>query len=217
MRIWIETIAPGTDEGARAVPAMIRRRLSAVGKLALGALAGLDPAQHEPMVFASSWGDADKGAELLSQAAAEGSVSPMGFSGSVHNAVGAIASIWLKNKLAYRSVSAGCETTESGLVEAAMELQAHDSVLFVRYEGARPALYSGLALPDLPHQAYAWACRIVKGPSLGAALCVELTRIGAAAGAPDFDAASEIAFLGDPSATVLQHGPWLWKKVSPCS
>ena len=216
MRISIETITRGSEDGAKAVPAMIRRRLSPVGKLALGALAQLEPRSDEPMVFASSWGDADKGVDLLRQAAREGAVSPMGFSGSVHNAVGAIASIWLKNRLAYRSVSAGCETTEAGLLEAAMELENHESVLFVRYESARPGYYASISLADMPEHSYAWACRITREPACRAGLALELTRNNAAGAKPALDTCGELAFLLNGQAKTLQHGPWLWVKADAC-
>ena len=210
MLIHVAAIASGTDASARAVPPMIRRRLAPIGRMALGVLSSLAPDSETPMVFASSWSDASKGAELLMQAIGESAVSPMGFSGSVHNAIGATASIWLKNRLAYRSVSAGAETTEAGLLEAAMALAEHESVLFVRYEDAPPSLYSNLDIADLPGEPYAWGLRLVRDPGDGIRT-VRIERTGE--GASKRDAAEELAFLTDAARTSLQHGPWLWEKV----
>ena len=60
------------EPAASPVPAMIRRRLSPLGRLALGALCDLAPRPQEPAIYASSWGDLSALLTLLESLSATG-------------------------------------------------------------------------------------------------------------------------------------------------
>lgn len=144
------------------VPALLRRRMTPFGRVALSAMADVAPQENETLLFASSWGDITRGFALQSSLAAEGEVSPAAFSSSVHNGSIAIASIWLKNHTAYRALGAGPCTAAAGLVESFLTLKASDkceSVILVRAEDAVPALWHRPELCDAPCPT-AWAMRL---------------------------------------------------------
>ena len=84
-------------------PAMLRRRLTPLGKLAVSAIAELKPQENEPMVFASSWGDLARSFALLESLCSSAEMSPAAFALSVHNAIGATTAIWLKDRSAHKA------------------------------------------------------------------------------------------------------------------
>ncbi|MEX2366471.1 MAG: beta-ketoacyl synthase chain length factor, partial [Pseudohongiellaceae bacterium] len=77
------------------VPAMLRRRLTAMGKRALWcAYQVLDPdVRPIATVFSSQHGEVEQTLKLLTDLASGQSLSPTGFSLSVHNAIGGIYSM----------------------------------------------------------------------------------------------------------------------------
>ncbi|MGN1208988.1 MAG: beta-ketoacyl synthase chain length factor [Duodenibacillus sp.] len=144
------------------VPALLRRRMTPFGRVALSAMADLAPRDSETLLFASNWGDVTRGFALHSSLAANAEVSPAAFSSSVHNGSIAIASIWQKNHTAYRALSAGPCTAAAGLMEGFLTLKASDdcrSVILVRAEDAVPALWHRPGLCDAPGP-MAWAMRL---------------------------------------------------------
>ena len=161
---WAATGVKPAEEAVPAcpVPAMMKRRMTPLGRLALTALADVKPRQEEAVVFASSWGDNGRTHALLADMTADATgVSPAGFSSSVHNGVAAVAAIWLKNHHVASAVSGGDLTTEAGLSECALALaDSADSVILVRYEEPLPADWNTpcrrIATPAVP---YAWAAR----------------------------------------------------------
>ena len=91
---WAATGVKPAEEAVPAcpVPAMMKRRMTPLGRLALTALADVKPRQEEAVVFASSWGDNGRTHALLADMTADATgVSPAGFSSSVHNGVAAVA------------------------------------------------------------------------------------------------------------------------------
>lgn len=107
---WAATGVKPAEEVVPAcpVPAMMKRRMTPLGRLALTALADVKPREEEAVVFASSWGDNGRTHALLADMTADATgVSPAGFSSSVHNGVAAVAAIWLKNHHVASAVSGG--------------------------------------------------------------------------------------------------------------
>ena len=144
------------------VPALLRRRMTPFGRVALSAMADIAPHADETLLFASNWGDVTRGFALHSALAAEGEVSPAAFSSSVHNGSIAIASIWQKNHTAYRALSAGPCTAAAGLVESFLTLKTTEgcgSVILVRAEDAVPELWHRPGLCDASGPT-AWAMRL---------------------------------------------------------
>lgn len=142
------------------MPAMQRRRLNALGRAA--AQVAWDchsPRSESPVVFASGYGDAQRGLHLLKEFAASGDASPTDFALSVHNAIGAMYSIARGDRAAYGSIAAGAASAAAGVLECCSLLAegAHDALL-VCYDSPLPGEYA--AFHREPMCAYAWAWRI---------------------------------------------------------
>ena len=161
--------APGLTE----MPAMMRRRIEPLGRVALQAAywaQGDEPTG--PVVFASRWGELSRSIEMLEQLAAGEPLSPTAFSLSVHNAIGALYSIARKDRNNYQAVSAGEFSLEAGFTEAAgLIADGAERVLLVFVDCPLPELYAELA-PAAQGSLfpYALACllsRVDAGISLG--------------------------------------------------
>jgi hypothetical protein len=149
-------------------PAMLRRRLSPLGRMAFHVAhrcrrgdAGL------PMVFASRYGDAQRSIELLGSVARSEPLSPTMFGLSVHNAIGATYAIAQSDSANHVAVAAGAGSAAAGVVEAVALL--HDGapeVMVVCYDAPLPGAYAMFA--DEVPASYAWAWRLQR-PQAGQA------------------------------------------------
>lgn len=200
------------------VPALLRRRLTPFGRTALSALADLAPQPTEPIVFASSWGDIERSFALLSDLAADEDLSPMAFSSSVHNAVPAVACIWLKNHTACRAVAAGPLSASAALLESALALEVSESVLLLVAESAMPKLWNSPHQPDSAPCPLAWAARLQRA-SDAALFEIEL-RASAAHQHRSLsaDMLEVLRFALDARSQLTQHDGqrgWTWTKRLP--
>lgn len=153
--------APGSaDAPLPQMPAMLRRRLGPLGRMAAQvAWQCQQDALGIPVVFASRYGDAARALRLLKEFAAEAPMSPADFALSVHNAIGAMYSIARTDMSAYSSIAAGAASAAAGLVEAAGLLaDGAAEVLLVCYDAPLPGEYA--AFEDEPACAYAWSWRV---------------------------------------------------------
>ncbi|WP_296353648.1 beta-ketoacyl synthase chain length factor [Ramlibacter sp.] len=153
---------PEGEHGAAltAMPAMQRRRLGPLGRMAAAVAYDCQPNDPDmPMVFASRYGDAVRALGLLKEFAHSGAMSPADFALSVHNAIGAMYSIARSDTSAYTSVAAGPASAAAGLIEAAGLLaDGAQEVMLVNYDAALPGEYA--AFEGGPACAYAWAWRL---------------------------------------------------------
>lgn len=137
------------------VPAMQRRRLSPLAKIALNsALNALDGCRVDYIVWASKYGDEQKTLDILQDVLQGQTPSPTQFSTSVHNAIAGLYSILCQDDTPSTSLS--CEWTEA-LIEAYAVLKSSPEiqrVLVVSYDQALPRVYRDAY--DFP--AYALAC-----------------------------------------------------------
>lgn len=142
------------------VPAMVRRRLNALGRTALQPAFDVHtPAPDVPVVFASRYGDASRALDLLAELVRGEALSPTSFGLSVHNAIGAMYSIIRGDRSNYLSVAAGPGTAAAGLVEAAGLLaDGAPEVLVVCCDAPLPGGYA--TFEDGPAALYAWAWRV---------------------------------------------------------
>lgn len=152
------------------MPAMMRRRLDPLGRVALQAAwdcQGNDAAC--PVVFASRYGEVGRSVALLDSLVREGNVSPMSFSLSVHNAIGALYSIARRDVHPYSAIAAGDETVEAAFVEAAGLLaDGAPAVMVVVYDEPLPGRYRAFA--EHVHFPRGWACRLEPAGSGGLSL-----------------------------------------------
>ena len=69
------------------IPAMLRRRMSVLEKIAISLAARITPKSDDyQIVFASRFGEWEQTIKLIRQFYEDKEMSPMGFSNSVHNA-----------------------------------------------------------------------------------------------------------------------------------
>nr|WP_259372151.1 beta-ketoacyl synthase chain length factor [Caldimonas mangrovi] len=142
------------------IAAMMRRRLSTLGRMALQAswwCQGDRPAM--PTVFASRYGDVDRSLQLLADLERDGSVSPTGFTMSVHNAISGLYSIVREDRSNAVCVAAGQATAAAGVTEAAGLLaDGAGEVMLVCYDEPLPDDY--VCFRDEPQARWAWAWRL---------------------------------------------------------
>jgi len=157
--------APRGDEvpALAEVPAMQRRRIERLGRMAIQAACWCDVQGADasaPLVFASRHGDVARSVALLKSLAADEALSPTSFGLSVHNAIAAFHSIATGGHGNYLAIAGGRGTAEAACVEAAGLLaDGATEVRVVCYEAPLPAEYAGFA--DEAEAPFAWCWRIV--------------------------------------------------------
>jgi hypothetical protein len=141
----------------RMMPAMLRRRAGALGKMALEvAYCCLDGRLDVPTVFCSRHGEAARAVLLLADLAQQMPVSPTGFALAVHNASAGLFSIARSDRANHIALAAGCSTVENAVIEACGLLaDGADKVLLVAYDGAFPPVFAHFR--DCAEQPHAWA------------------------------------------------------------
>lgn len=147
------------------MPAMMRRRVDRLGRLACQVAYWCQPADGTPMVtpmvFASRYGDAARSLSLLGDLVRNEPLSPAGFGLSVHNAISALYSIAQGHTDNTVVVSAGRATVAAALTEAAALLaDGAPEVLVVYYEAPLPGSYA--EFEDEAACEYAWAWRVAR-------------------------------------------------------
>lgn len=124
------------------IPAMQRRRLSALAKLALNsAMQVLKQQSVDYIVWVSQYGDEHKTYKILEDVLQQQTPSPTQFSTSVHNAIAGLYSILMQDATPSTSLSASW--TEA-LFEAYAYLRVHapnGQALVVYYENPLPEIY----------------------------------------------------------------------------
>ncbi len=136
----------------RDMPAMLRRRADRLGRMALAVLyQGSCPGA--PIVYCSRYGELERVARLLEELAATGSVSPQGFSVSVHNAIAGLYSIATHGRENVQSLAAAEATPLAGLADAAGLLaDGAECVRLVLCEEPLPTVFASFAEPtDAPY------------------------------------------------------------------
>ena len=146
-RAWLGNPGPvpqGDDPPLTEMPAMMRRRVERLGRVALQAAYWAQGDQApSSVIFASRQGDIGRSLQLLRQLAGGETMSPASFSMSVHNAIGALYSIANSQTCPYTSVAAGAETVEAAFVEAIGQLaDGAPDVLLVCYDEPLPEPYT---------------------------------------------------------------------------
>lgn len=195
-REWARQPFPPHGEGTPAlgeVPAMQRRRIDRLGRMAIQTAYWCQRAEAEgiPFVFASRHGDVACSVELLESLSRRETLSPTSFGLSVHNAIAALYSIVRGERGNYLAVAAGHATPEAALVEAAGLLgDGSPEVLVVVYDAALPEVYADFR--DEPDPFHAWCWRVApadRGDGIA---------VGLGCGAVPAEA-------GVPEAAVLPH------------
>ena len=139
------------------IPAMQRRRLSRLAKLALNsAIQALDTCNVDYIVWVSQYGDEAKTLNILEDVLREQTPSPTQFSTSVHNAISGLYSILCQDATPATSLAG---SWNDGLIEAYAWLKTQPEarqVLLVYYDDALPEIY----IEHQPFAAFAMAAMI---------------------------------------------------------
>jgi hypothetical protein len=137
----LEANSPVPD---RAIPALHRRRMSTLSKMAIQtALEATVAARPDFLVFCSQHGELKRTRDLLAAIVARGELSPTSFSQSVHNASAGLYSIIAASQAPATSLAAGPGTFAYGWIEAQAFLASSPSksALLVSYDEPLPQEY----------------------------------------------------------------------------
>lgn len=144
------------------IPAMQRRRLSNLAKLALNsAMQTLDISNVDYIVWVSQYGDEAKTLNILEDVLSEQTPSPTQFSTSVHNAISGLYSILCQDTTPATSLAG---SWNDGLIEAYAWLKTMPEarhVLLVYYDEALAEIY----IEHQPFAAFAMAAIISLAPA----------------------------------------------------
>lgn len=129
-----------------ALPSLLRRRVSAIGRKALEAAWTILPADHEPrLILASRHGEYARTFGLLTALAESGEVSPAEFSLAVHHALAGLLSIATGNRQGHSAVAAGPDSFGYGLLEATgFVAEQAAPALLLYFDEPLPSLYAAL-------------------------------------------------------------------------
>jgi hypothetical protein len=140
------------------IPAMIRRRLSTIGKSVVStSLSLLSEKTNTPCVFSSRHGDLGRTISLLTELSNKTPLSPTHFSLSVHNSISGILSIMRKDTNSITALATNNNDIGTVFLEATgiLKEQACKRVLCVIYDA--PPIYPYNDTCKHPNQAYAIA------------------------------------------------------------
>ncbi len=185
VRQWAAVRIPvsgGAEEGfgqvasEDAIPAAMRRRMGKFERLAIRCTMGvLRDESTDELIFSSRYGNTDALSALL-RGIAEGQLtSPMGFSGSVHNAVPGLVGQIRRERLSHTAVAAGRNSLAAAVIEgyARLKSDACDSVT--------------VTFADLPLPAHFRAFEDEDGPGIALAMRLRLSEVDDAASAVRID------------------------------
>lgn len=195
------------------MPAMMRRRIDPLGRVALQAAYRAQGEQPTgPVVFASRWGEIGRSVGLLEELARQEPLSPTAFSLSVHNAVGALYSIARKDQANYQAIAAGEHTVEAAFAEAlGLIADGAPRVLIVYFEAPLPERYAAFQPGDELVFAHAWAALVAPAPAGAPGFVLEPAAPAVEAATPLPAGLRPLRFLlGD--ATELRRGRWRWSR-----
>lgn len=152
------------------IPPLLRRRFSALGKCAMGAvLPLLGEGETMPSIFASRHGDTPLTLSLLEDMGRDEPMSPTGFSLAVHNAVSGLFSIARNDTCETTSIAAMDGLVLHALLEAVGQLQVSERVLCVIYDVPLPDLYRNYSNSDT----FPYAIALVLNRAKGDSYCLE--------------------------------------------
>jgi hypothetical protein len=145
------------------LPAGVRRRMGRLERLATRCTLGLlEAGTTAEIIFCSRYGNIATLASLLGSITAGELMSPMAFSGSVHNAAPGLIGQIRKEPIPHTALAGGLHTFEAGLIEAYTRLAV---------EGAADVIvtFADLVLPE-PYDAF----EVERQPGLALALRLDL-------------------------------------------
>ncbi|KLV01694.1 beta-ketoacyl synthase chain length factor [Photobacterium aphoticum] len=147
-----------------AIPAMMRRRMSHLSKLAVQtAMTLMHDQSVDFIVFSSRHGELHRTVTLLQDVLRGDDASPIAFSQSVHNTAAGLFTIATKQAIPVTSIAAGEQSLHAALIEAAAYLAENPThrVLVVDFDEPLPAPYG--VFDGLLHQGFALGMILTHG------------------------------------------------------
>jgi hypothetical protein len=144
LRGWSYWTPDQSSEKPEAVPALLRRRVSALGRQALSLAWGLPEAANARLILSSRHGEFDRTLSLLEAAADQSSLSPADFTMSVHNALIGLLSIAHGNRGGHIAIAAGHESFCFGLLEAiaCLKEKPEEPIVLIHFDEALPGAFA---------------------------------------------------------------------------
>jgi hypothetical protein len=200
---------------ADAIPALHRRRMSTLSKMAVQVALEATAAQRADfLVFCSQHGELNRTRELLAAIVGRTELSPAGFSQSVHNAAVGLFSIITESRVPATSLAAGPGTFAYGWVEAEAFLAANASsrALLVSYDEPVPEEYR----PFVTHDQRAHAQALVLGVAATGGLTLASSGAGDEERRPLAPLFLAWALSARPDFAVTAGGQgWVWRRARP--
>jgi hypothetical protein len=198
------------------MPAMQRRRMGPLGKMALEvAYRCLDGRTDVPTVFCSRHGEVARSVGLLEDLASGELLSPTSFGLSVHNAIGGFFSIARGDGAGHAALSARENSVEHAVIEAcALLADGAPAVLLVAYEFPLPTIYE--AYQDENMRPFAWAWLIEPAQERAISLSWHASNETGETGEQDMPAGLQILrfYLGEEPCMKRSAGnlSWEWSR-----
>ncbi len=190
------------------VPAMARRRMSRVTRMAMQAAEDArGPARAVPTVFASRHGELARSFGILQAVTLGEPVSPADFSVSVHNSAAGLYGIQQQDRSPSTTVSAGPDTLGMAFVECHAQLQASAAeALLVLADEPVPALYA----PFIDEAEWPFALALLLGRAQAGHPQLALQRTGDGSADDSLPQGMQLArLLCAASGTTRMRG-WQW-------
>jgi len=154
----------GSVAGEDSIPAALRRRMGRLERLAVRCTLGTlqDDTPTDELVFGSRYGNLETLLSLLKSLSLCEPMSPMGFSGSVHNAVPGLVGQIRKERLSHAAIAAGPDTFAAALLECCARLTTGEcrSVTLTFADLGLPDAYQGFREPGGEETGVALALRL---------------------------------------------------------
>lgn len=204
--------AEATAVPDHAIPALHRRRMSTLSKMAVQtALEATQSAKPDYLVFCSQHGELARTRELLAAIVAGGELSPTSFSQSVHNASAGLYTIITASQAPAMSLAAGAGTFAYGWIEAEAFLARDPAkrVLLVSYDEPLPLEYRPYSAQlQRPH-----ALALLLGVAPSGGLRLEPSQAAAEEPAPLATLFMAWALSAVPNLTLTAGGQgWTWRR-----
>ncbi len=131
-------------EHTNAVPALLRRRVTPLGRQALSSAWELPETANARLILSSRHGEFSRTLSLLEAAANRSDLSPADFTLSVHNALIGLLSIAHGNHKGHTAIAAGQESFCYGLLEAIACLKENpdEPVVLIHFDEPLPGAFS---------------------------------------------------------------------------
>lgn len=212
---WDSWLAGGTRSAADSqpdvnqLPALLRRRLDRLGRMALHtAWPCLEALDSVTFVFATRHGSLRRTMELLAALAHDQLLSPALFSTSVHNGTAGLYSIARGDRGAATAIAAGMDTLGMGLLEGAGLIAAGATHVLVCYADDKlPPPYD--TAPGNGESRAPFCISLLLEPvTQGADVCHLVPAIGAASEAPE---TALLRFLVEHRASTVLGVDQCWR------